>query len=97
MMAIKNNEATVHIKQCYLEMFKDYPDVVDVETMREMLGGIHKSLAYRLIRSNKVKHLTYGSTYRIPKLWIIQYIQKQEKVNEISTRIIEGRNNNEKM
>jgi hypothetical protein len=26
---MKNNEATVHIKQCYLEMFKDYPDVVD--------------------------------------------------------------------
>lgn len=55
---MKNNETTVHIKQCYLEMFKDYPDVVDVETMREMLGGIHKSFAYRLIRSNKIKHLT---------------------------------------
>lgn len=94
---MKNTETTVHIKQCYLEMFKDYADVVDVETMREMLGGIHKSLVYRLIRSNKVKHLTFGSTYRIPKLWIIQYIQKQEKINEISTRIIGGRSNNEQM
>lgn len=88
---MKNNEATVHIKQCYLEVFKDYPDVVDVKTMCEMLGGIHKSLAYRLIRSNKVKHPTFGSTYRMPKLWIIKYIQEQEKTNEISTRIIEER------
>lgn len=94
---MKNNEAAVSIKQCYLEMFKDYPDVVNVETLRQMLGGIHKSLAYRLIRSNKIKHLTIGSTYRIPKLWIIQYIQKQEKINEISTRISGGRSNNEQM
>jgi len=89
-----NNEATVHIKQCYLEMFKDYPDVVDVNTMCEMLGGIHKNFAYRLIRSNKIKHLTYGSTYRIPKLWIIQYIQEHKNICEISTRMIDGRNNN---
>ena len=92
---MKNNVATVHIKQCYLKMFKDYPDVVDVKTMCEMLGGIHKSFAYRLIRSNKIKHLTYGSTYRIPKLWIIQYIQEHENVREISTRMLVGRNHNE--
>ena len=30
-------------------MFEDYPDVVDVDGLCKMLGGISRKLAYRLL------------------------------------------------
>lgn len=36
------------------EMFAEYPDVVDVEQLRKMLGGISRKLAYRLLASGEL-------------------------------------------
>ena len=38
----------------YKLLFADYPDVVNVEQMREMLGGICDKTAYRLLRSGEI-------------------------------------------
>ena len=43
----------------YKLLFADYPDVVNVEQMREMLGGICDKTAYRLLRSGE-KSMTRG-------------------------------------
>lgn len=56
-------------------MFKDYPDVVNVEQMCEMLGGISAKTAYRLLRSGAIKSLIVGRRYRIPKLYLLEYLQ----------------------
>lgn len=37
------------IKEQYSKMFSNYPDIIDIEQMRGMLGGISRTLAYRLI------------------------------------------------
>ena len=55
------------------EMFKDYPDVVTVHQMREMLN-IGLSNAYELVRSNIIKSRKIGATYRIPKHCIIEFL-----------------------
>ena len=55
------------------EMFKDYPDVVTVQQMREMLN-IGLGNAYELVRSNIIKSRKIGATYRIPKRYIIDFI-----------------------
>ena len=39
----------------YKLLFTDYPDVVNVEQMCEMLGGICDKTAYRLLKSGKIK------------------------------------------
>ena len=39
----------------YKMLFTDYPDVVNVEQMCEMLGGICDKTAYRLLKSGKIK------------------------------------------
>ncbi len=39
----------------YKLLFADYPDVVNVEQMCEMLGGICDKTAYRLLKSGKIK------------------------------------------
>lgn len=56
-------------------MFKNYPDVVNVEQMCEMLGGISTKTAYRLLRSGSIKSLIVGRRYRIPKLYLLEYLQ----------------------
>lgn len=56
------------------EMFAEYPDVVDVEQLRKMLGGISRKLAYRLLASGELRCMRIGRSYRIPKLCVIEYL-----------------------
>ena len=60
-------------RDTYLVMFKEYPDVVDVEQMSEMIG-ISTKTSYKLLRENKIEHFKIGRTYKIPKLNILLYI-----------------------
>jgi len=46
---------SVSIEQGYRLMFGEYPDVVDVETMRTMLSGIGRRMAYRLLRDGTIE------------------------------------------
>lgn len=55
-------------------MFKDYPDVVNATQMCEMLGGISIKTGYELLKSGKVKSFLVGRSYRIPKLFILEYM-----------------------
>ena len=58
----------------YRLMFVSYPDVVNIEQMCEMLGGISKKTGYRLLKDNKIKCLVVGHRYRIPKIYILEYL-----------------------
>lgn len=55
-------------------MFEKYPDVVDVDELREMLGGISKRLAYRLLADQEIKSVRVGRSYKIPKVYVIEYL-----------------------
>lgn len=55
-------------------MFEKYPDVVDVDELREMLGGISKRLAYRLLADQEIKSVRVGRAYKIPKVYVIEYL-----------------------
>ena len=61
--------------EIYKTMFKDYPDVVNVEQMCEMLGGMSTKTAFRLLRSGSIKSILTGRRYRIPKVYILEYLQ----------------------
>ena len=55
-------------------MFADYPDVVEVTQLREMLGGISKRLAYQLLASGEVHSVRIGRAYKISKTSVIEYL-----------------------
>ena len=55
--------------------FKKYPDVVTVNQMCEMLGGISLKMGYRLLKANEIEHLKIGRAYRIPKIHIVKYLR----------------------
>ena len=58
-------------------MFEKYPDIVSVPELCEMLGGISKKLAYKLLAEGKVFSVKVGRTYKIPKESVIAYMTGQ--------------------
>lgn len=54
-------------------MFTQYPDVVDVTTMAEMLK-ISRKAAYELLSQNKIAYRKIGRIYRISKQAIIKFM-----------------------
>ena len=59
------------------DIFAEYPDVVTFEQLREMLGNIGETLAYKLLRSNEIESFKLGRNYRILKSKVIEYLQRQ--------------------
>lgn len=55
-------------------IFADYPDVVNVEQMCSMLGGIGKKTAYDLLRNGDIRHIKLGKSFKIPKVCVIEYL-----------------------
>lgn len=63
----------------YKVMFTNFPDVVSVDQMCQMLGGIGKKTAYQLLQDKKIKSFLVGRSYRIPKIHIMEYLEIVEK------------------
>lgn len=59
-------------------MFDQYPDVVEVDDLRKMLGGISKKLAYRLLTEQEIRSVKVGRAYKIPKICVIEYLMGEE-------------------
>lgn len=55
-------------------MFEKYPDVVEVKELCQMLGGISKKLAYRLLANGDIFSVRVGRTYKVPKVSVIAYM-----------------------
>ena len=60
-------------KDAYSLMFKEYPDVVSITQLSQMLC-ISEKTAYRLLKDNQIEHFKIGRTYRIPKLNVLSYM-----------------------
>ena len=57
-------------------MFTAYKDVVTVKQLAEMLG-IGITLAYRLVKQKTIQSIKVGREYKIPKHWVINYLEKK--------------------
>ncbi len=55
-----------------------YPDVVEVDDLRRMLGGISRRLAYRLLADQEIRSIKVGRAYKIPKVCVIEYLMGEE-------------------
>ena len=59
--------------ETYKVMFKDYPDVVSVAQLSEMLS-ISEKTVYRLVKSNRIGFFKIGRTYKFTKVHIFNYL-----------------------
>ena len=55
------------LRELYQMMFPEYPDIVTVKELREMLG-ISRKLAYKLIDYGYIHAVKIGTTLKIPKI-----------------------------
>jgi len=59
-----------------MEMFKEYPDIVSVKQFSEMLQ-IGIVLAYKLVKSGKIKSRKIGRDYKIQKSAVIAFLNEE--------------------
>ena len=57
-------------------MLKDYPDVLTIDDLMEILHYKSKTTVYRLLRGVKIKavHEKRGNRYLIPKKSVVDYL-----------------------
>ena len=56
------------------KIFSNYPDVVSINELMDMLN-IGKNTAYGLLQSGTLKSIKIGKQYRIPKHFILEYLE----------------------
>lgn len=56
------------------ELFSQYPDVLTVPMLCEMLGGINPNLAYKLLSDGTIKNFRIGRLRRILKQLVIDFL-----------------------
>lgn len=59
--------------EMYSIMFRDYPDVVGVKDLKNMLGLSDKKV-YELIRSGLIPTIPCGKVYKVAKINVIDYL-----------------------
>lgn len=69
-----NNDSS---KNYYDNLFKDYPDVVRVKELKQMLPGTGKNKIYDLLKGKKIYSKKIGRDYYIPKVSIIKYLMEK--------------------
>ena len=61
----------IYFKDALLE---NYPDVLDIQQLCEILN-ISVATGYQLLRQKKIESLKVGRAYRIPKIYLLRYLQ----------------------
>ena len=69
---VQNKEMTAG--DIYKSVLKDYPDVLDVNQVSTILGVSSKTV-YRLLNEGSLASLKIGRSFKIPKLYVMQYIK----------------------
>ena len=64
---------TMTAADVYKSVFREYPDVLDVPQVAEILG-ISVKTVYKLISNGAIKTLKIGRAFRVPKLYLLQYL-----------------------
>ena len=66
------------LKELYQMMFPDYPDIVTVKQLRDMLG-VSRALAYKLISDGEIQAVKIGTSLKNPKVSVINYVTEEKK------------------
>ena len=56
--------------------FEDYPDVVSVEEIQQMLR-IGKNAVYTLLKDGAIKSIKVGKRYIVPKKYVVEFLLKK--------------------
>lgn len=60
----------------YMKMLKKYPELLHIEQLCEILGGISTKTGYKLLKDGKISCMKVGREYRITKVDLVNYLLK---------------------
>ena len=60
-------------RDAYRVMLREYPDILNIEQMCEILK-ISTKTGYRLLKDGQIQNLKIGRSYRIPKAHLVAYL-----------------------
>ena len=63
----------------YMNMLKNYPDVLKIKEMCNALGGISTKTEYKLLRENKIESIKVGREYCITKISVVDFLMRKNK------------------
>ena len=66
------------LKELYQMMFPNYPDIVTVKQLQVMLG-VRRHLAYKLINDGEIQAVKIGSSLKIPKVSVINFVTEERR------------------
>ena len=66
-------------KTLYTKMLKEYPDVLNINQMCEILGGISTKTGYKMLHENVIESIRIGRQFRIAKVTLIDFIVKNNQ------------------
>ena len=64
----------ISTQEMYRIVFKEYPEVLDVKQVSQLLGVSTKTV-YKLIKEGSLSSLKVGREFRIPKVMMMKYMQ----------------------
>lgn len=64
----------IKFEDVYNNVFKKFPDVLSVNQLCEVLH-LSKPSVYKLLESGELKSLRVGAKYKIPKVYVMEYMQ----------------------
>jgi excisionase family DNA binding protein len=67
-------DVSISTQEIYRAVFKDYPDVLDVKQVSQLLSVSTKTV-YRLLRNGDLDSLKIGREFRIPKVNVMRYVK----------------------
>lgn len=71
------NNKDILLDEYYENLFKDYPDIIKVETLKEMLPKTGKNKIYKLLQDKEIFSKRIGRDYYIPKISVIKYLTQK--------------------
>ena len=66
------------LKELYKMMFPEYPDIVTVAQLQQMLG-VSRNLAYKLINDGEIQAVKIGTSLKIPKVSVINFVTEERR------------------
>ena len=64
----------ISTQEMYRIVFKEYPDVLDVKQVSQLLG-ISTKTVYKLIKDGSLPSMRVGREFRIPKVMLMKYMK----------------------
>ncbi len=64
------------LKELYQMMFPEYPDIVTVRQLQEMLD-VSRAIAYKLIGDGYIPAVKIAGAFKIPKVNVINFVMEE--------------------